>query len=531
MKEQLIPFGYAFLATCVVAILLPYLLRRNDLVTARNILLVGFANYMGLSAVSSATWADPYFVYSDVHYVRYMVGAVLFLATFLVGYHLLGQPARMAADRWPRRWPMPRPTALYVVAAAALGIALLRIFGSQIPVVAQLAGVIGAWMAITAVALTFWVWYTRPANGMAFLIMAGLLVLALLLSLTLGAGRRRLMGVLICLPILLYWFRYRPAPPLKTVIRLGIAGLIAVAMLTGYTAVRHRDKAAAEGGGIARAVESAKLAAQRAVGFAGADSIFGGDSVEASLVALAWYDGYAETQPFFIIEYVAANPFPRFLWEFGAKPEALGQTLPRDTGQWVTGYVNWGITVVGHAFMEGGPRWGYAFCIFYGLLIAWGARWLDTVLLSQRDNPFVIATLTAGAAQLFVMGRGDVALMIVEAGGGIVGTILLIQAARLVFGTGLWYPKGTTTALARDRESGQWVPAGIDLLPDDRPRGLGAAAAEPVFVAPDVDLRADADQVADLSVATGRRNVSAASTDRPRTRVKAVWANRSGGAG
>ena len=46
------------------------------------------------------------------------------------------------------------------------------------------------------------------------------------------------------------------------------------------------------------------------------------------------------------------------------------QTLPRDTGQWRRGYVNWGPGIVGHCFHEG----GIPMAVFYGLVfgIGWG---------------------------------------------------------------------------------------------------------------------------------------------------------------
>jgi hypothetical protein len=166
------------------------------------------------------------------------------------------------------------------------------------------------------------------------------------------------------------------------------------------------------------------------------EGFLGGDSVDASLVAIHQYTYYATPRPFHTLIFIASNPMPRAFWP--DKPEALGYSLPRDSGQWRrTGFVNWGPGIVGHGFHEGGIH----MLVFYAVLFGIAFRFFDELLARQPDNPYLLATFAAVSGQLMAFARGDIGLFSVLILSGFFTVLALNYLVRIFTGVGLSYPR------------------------------------------------------------------------------------------
>jgi hypothetical protein len=242
----------------------------------------------------------------------------------------------------------------------------------------------------------------------------------------------------------LYWLSFRYKPKIYTILPIILAGFGTIVMMAGYTAIRHRYNQeqvnVADRTPLDTAIESLQLMPTAIMELQAIDSVFGGDSMEASLVAIQFYTKVARPEPLHTFKYILANPFPRAWWPenmWGIKPMALGETLPRDTGVWTRrGYVNWGPGIPGHGFHEGGYHMLVMYAIICGLLL----RYFDELLVRQPDNPYYLGIIAAASSQFIAFSRGDVALFSVLIIGAVVTGLIVRWLGRIFTGVGLVYP-------------------------------------------------------------------------------------------
>jgi hypothetical protein len=330
-----------------------------------------------------------------------------------------------------RIWPTDTvPAMLSLVVVCGL-LTVLNLFAFNVQLIGQLMLWLGAGAPIAGVILLFSAWEQRRFNVALLGLTLAALGVALAISVAQGTGRITLLSSLVAIPFAWYWqwLRYRPVA--YTMMPLGIGLVLTVFALAGYSAIRHKSQYPP------LSPYEAAMQRMRSIPSAftqtGAGGLIGGDTTEASLLAIDQYTTIKSPQPFFSVGYVLLNPIPRAWWP--DKIGSLAEKLPRDSGLWNrVGYVNLGPGIVGHGYHEG----GLLMLVFYGVLIATGLRFIDEMLLRQPNNPYLLATLGSVSGYFFALPRGELGLyMLFIISGFITGTILRILG-RLFFGSAVY---------------------------------------------------------------------------------------------
>jgi hypothetical protein len=99
--------------------------------------------------------------------------------------------------------------------------------------------------------------------------------------------------------------------------------------------------------------------------------------------------------------------------------------------------VNWGLTLVGQGYHDG----GLPVIIVYALFAAFGLRYFDEMLIRQSDNPFQLGLLAAASGHVTGWPRGGIDVMTLELIACVMSMWLLLILGRLFFGVGRVYPK------------------------------------------------------------------------------------------
>lgn len=445
MLDQLIIFGWLMVAVFGLTILVPWLLGWSDLITSWNLFLFGAMNFIGYAAVQTGQQVYNYCLPTRDEIVKLMLGTVAFVIPLYLTYYKFGLPARLAG-RTMRHWPATRGLALPVMIGLCVVMALLSMFYPNIQFIGQIVIIVGPCAGIVAVAITFLRWWENKTNAAMLVLCLALLGLSALAAIHGTTGRRAFLSVALVLPLCLYWVHLRYKPVIFTAVPLVAGAMAVIVLLAAYTTIRHRYNAEVVNvsgrSAFQTAVESLRMLPAAIVQLKGVSEVIGGDSMDASLVAINRYTKIEPPQPFYVVKYVLVNPIPRAFWP--NKPDALGQTLPRDTGVWKRGYVNWGPGIPGHGFHEG----GYHMCAFYGILCALAMRYFDELLIRQPDNPYILGMLAAASGQIIAFTRGDIGLFAVMILGAVLAVLMVKIVGRVLVGYKLVYPSDAERAAA-----------------------------------------------------------------------------------
>ena len=125
-SEPLAVLGLAIIVATAVLIIVPYLRRKSDAMTAWNLFLVGGALFMGVACLAVAygefrweelQWFQP--TQEDVRF--YVIGSLVFYAALLITYYKLSLPRIVAARYW-NKWPPPTiPLLIFVLPIIKIG--------------------------------------------------------------------------------------------------------------------------------------------------------------------------------------------------------------------------------------------------------------------------------------------------------------------------------------------------------------------------------------------------------------------------
>ena len=433
MPSILLYFSWAFVILMVLAVLVPYMRGRSDLLTPWNLFLIGSADFVGLSAVMSASGerTQHYLDYTARDYFLYMAGVVVFYSTLFLTYHHMKLPRRWAG-RTLRKWPPQTVPVLLLTASAGLVVAMLPIFPIPIVGVAQFGAILGANMPAIIVTLTFVAWYRHRGNPLLLGVFVGVSGLSLILSMYGITGRRQMVAVAIAIPASIYWLdlRYRSV---RTNLTLAAVGAVVMVIFIGtYTNVRHRDLKAARDWSFV--VETITMLPSEIVNI-DLTQLAGQNAAEASLVAIHLYGDKFPHSPFHSVLFVLSNPIPRVLWK--DKPVALGWLLPQEHYRLSHSQASWGPGIVGHGFHEGGLH----MLVFYGILFGVGLRWFTELLQRQPGNPYLIGFFAASSGQIIGMPRGDIGTFMVQIIGAFLAMMVLNWVGRVCYGSGIVYAR------------------------------------------------------------------------------------------
>jgi len=439
--DNLTVFSYAFIGAMILLITVPYFMRRSDLLTSWNVFLLGSINFVGLAAYVAGTSPEHFkiFEYTRSEYNQYMLGVVTFYVTLVIAYHWLKLP-RKAAGTLFRKWPPASMAVLFFMLALNIAAALGSVFPIPIVGFAQLMSQLGNKAIVFMVVVAFCAWYRQRANPLLIGTLAGIVLLALVIAIKSGGGRRTLVGVCMGIPIAYYWLHLRFRPPIRSAFTIGIAGVVVIMMIVGYSQVRHFDRRGEmRERSFATSFEALmNLPAKMLTPSDASKSIVGQNAAQTSLAAIHLYTTEVDPEPFHTIYYVASIAVPRAFWP--DKPVGLGYSLPKTSRAHGT-RATWGPGIVGHGFHEGGKVGAYAILVFYAIVAAAALRFIDELLVRQSNNPYLLGAFAASAGHIAGWSRGDIGTFTIQILTAFLAGYLLGLAGRLIFGNGIVYPR------------------------------------------------------------------------------------------
>jgi len=434
-ERLLIPFAFSLIAVLLATILVPYILRRSDLLTAWNFFLLGSINFVGLASLKAAYESDTFRIlaYERRDYELYIIGAITFFVALFGAYYLIKFPRKMAG-RLFRKWPPVSMPVLYTMIALAMGSVVIAYLPFYISGVSQAISQLSNKGIIVAVALAFVAWFKERSNPVLLGILIGIFLLSAVLSIMAGGGRRSLLSVGVTIPICIYWTWVRYKSPWYNLVFFGTTAIVGILLLAAYTSIRHFDRRGEmKERSIANAFDALKELPTLMFS-SDVEGLAGQNATQTSLAAIHLYTNELPPKPFHSVIFVSTIAIPREFWE--GKPMGLGYMLPKDARARGT-RATWGPGIVGHGFHEGGLH----MLIFYGLLAGCALRFLDEQLVRQPDNPYLLAMLSAMSGHLIGWTRGDIATFSIQIITCFLAVHLFSIFGRIAFGTGMTYPR------------------------------------------------------------------------------------------
>lgn len=430
MRSWLVLWGWFAVVSSLLLILIPYIRRRNDLFNSWTLFHLGFANFMGIAAIQSGN-ADMhlYVQPQSEDYTRFVLGGIVFYTILVLTYYLFPLPRQLAGKLFTKWGPRTPKTMLWLIPVCLLMV-VGYIFVSRINIqfLAQWMSYFGRYAGSIAIVFAMTAWAQRPFNiSLAFI--TGLVVLVAVIAANIEFGRRDFLGVLVTVPLCWYWLRARYSAPPRVLMIVGLFIIVGGSVMAGVSVARAK-RATPDMSVVQAAWAKVKAIPEAFRSTGSAESLFGGDAVDASLATIRLYDKTKQPEPFFTLKYILVHPIPRAWWP--DKPNGLGYTLPIEIG-W-SGYhgaVNLGPGIIGHGFHEG----GLAMLAFYGFLFAAVMKFYDSMLARDPGNPYLMGILGACAGQIIGFARGDIALFSVLIIGAFITGYVLSLMARIFGGT------------------------------------------------------------------------------------------------
>jgi hypothetical protein len=425
---------YLVIAVCttgllaVVAILARNALRRNwDVLSWRNLFLVGYAHFVFLSGYFTASHGRGVIrqgAVTDYTMALYAVLAPLFFVLFL-GCAALARNKGLFQRMIPRlELPVTTP-AILVSIVVLLTLAVGCMVAPLPKYLLLLAYQFQAGLAITAVGLATYWWLANRFNPASWALLLGTIGLGILLCTAGGIGRRDAVAALIAVPWMWYFatLRYRSAVSMALpVAGLAVAGVLFIA---AYTVVRAQGVKEHQGAGVSQRLQQfTNLATNPEISDDAVQNMLYTDTAGNTMFIFKNYPANYEYTPFRSLWWMVVNPVPRSIYP--SKPDALGIVLQKQMGV----EANLGPGVLGQGWSEGGAVAVVIFAVFLGLL--YGA--MDRALFDRAWNPFFVAVAGSSAGNVLAMPRGDVALFLIQVFAAMVASAAVLALVNLVVG-------------------------------------------------------------------------------------------------
>jgi hypothetical protein len=434
----LVPFGIAVIVLCGLLILVPYLRRKSDAITAWNIFIFGSSIFIGIGCLEVAwgnfhwpelQWWQP----SKSEVNKFIMGATLFYVVAIVTYYYLPwvqSLGRKSFNKWP-----PKSVGMLLL---SISVCLLLSFTVFVVGKAFFFGAlfqnISHKGAVFAAAFSFCFWFRDKRNPVLIAIFLGVFAYAGLFSMITFAGRRLLLSVAAAPLVCIYWLHWRNLSPKTNLIRLTLAAFLGLSVTAFYGTIRHYRSISGEmDPTMARLIESVKSTnTTRAV-----EQVTGNwlhflsqYCVHYSLLTMQLVDEKAvPVEPLNSIAYVATYPIPRGI--FPRKPSPLGGPRLVNEILRMPYPTNWGLGIVGNGYQEG----GMLVIALYTFLAAAACRVFDDALRRQPDNVFLLGMLCASMPHIMAWTRGEVCIMTTEVIEAVFFGLALSILCRFAFGT------------------------------------------------------------------------------------------------
>jgi len=435
--EPLAWYGGIVLILTGCLIIIPYFLRKAELVSAWNFLLVGVAIFVGIGCLEAAVsplrfrgleWFQP----TRAEVQRYMLYTTAFLVVMIATYYF-DPLTRAASSRIFNKWPPITPKLLIWVLLGCIPFAFALMLEPlrHIIFVSQVVINVSHKAMVFSVVFSFVLWYRNRLNLFwlaAFIVVFMAMCLMGILS---GPGRRVLVSMFVGPVVVFYFYTARHWRPTRSMVILACSSVVLFSVSLMYSTIRHYDRI----GGrherdAAGAIEAVKnIDSTRWFERFQQDMLW---NLSQSVVHYALLTdrfvetGLLEEKPFNTFKFFLVYPIPRAIYP--NKPEGLGSVI---TTKVLKATTTWGTGVAGHSAYEG----GVIIAIMFGYLAGFGCRMFDDPLRRHPTNPFLIAMVSAAAMHLIAWPRGDLSTMTFEVAECIFFTIGLCWITRLVFGT------------------------------------------------------------------------------------------------
>lgn len=400
--------------------LFEYVSGKGDLLSARNVAILGFIVFQSFSGY---LWLreDRYqlgYLLQDPGSagMQFAVAALLFAVIALASYAKApgtGLGARIA----PVSRAMPNDATMILFAVSLLGLAVVMRFSVFIPYVAILTNSLGISLCGVAAGIAGWLIGRHLLNPI-YLVVAGCIILgSLAIPLSGAYGRRAIVSVGLGVAWGIYFSRFRYERPFKTIQITVLAVLPAMIFFGIFSSIRG---GAARRGSLAEIAGAMLSSGNPLKGLKDLDGQ-GTGGVSMWLMQNIGPDGLRGQEPLATFLYTFWYPVPRAL--VPAKPNPITMQIPDLANiQNVAAGLNIGPGIVGHAFADG----GWVVLVFYAIVAGWLLRNIDEVVRRNPLAPFVVLPIGSTLGELLGSVRGETGYMLFEFLFGTAGAFLSI---------------------------------------------------------------------------------------------------------
>ena len=275
-------------------------------------------------------------------------------------------------------------------------------------------------LSTAAVGLAAYLFLSRKLNPLTAGIFVTVFVFALVISTVGSSGRRGMLNVILVVPWMWYFvsLRYQPLPIAMG--KLGLAGVAAFALVTGYSGIRHADDSGSNFQ--SRSQQFQDIARGEGINRKVARRQFQQDTPDNTMFIIDNYPASYPHNPLHGPIYYLVNPIPRFF--FPDKPIALGITIMEQRGT----AANLAPGILGHGWYE--AAWiGIAYyAVIFGLAI--GA--VDALIRRRVYSPFFLAVIPVSLGNVFGLARGETALFAAQVTAETVGAFIIVLVTGIV---------------------------------------------------------------------------------------------------
>ena len=448
---------FVLAAVIVVMMLRDHQMGRCDLLSVRNIVLLGFIIFQvtsgGIAMISGEYGRKPP-LYPLATGLEFTAMTTVFAILFFIAYNR-GWLVQGLASRLPPITAVPNNYGMLVIAAVITVVAIVMRFGVGNQLVFKVTEIVGTGLSAIACGIVAWAWGRRFANP-AMIVYALLIVLAnISIVLTQAFGRRGLVAVGAALIWGWYYSSVREQRMGRLIAKLALLSIgpfLLVAMFTAVRSGQQRDRTA---------WEYFELMASGAPIVEGVQKLLQGqDTAPISMWLLEAHPDEFAYRHLFTIRWFFMYPVPRDWWE--SKPETLATMWPDMANVYgVASNFNVGPGIVGHAGAEGGWYALFLYAIVSGLFV----RFFDEAVQRNLWSPLMVLTVGSALGEMLALTRGETGSFAAKAVITIAGCyILFLLTNRFLISAGLADPEEALEGAATDEGGEAWPAEGAAAL-------------------------------------------------------------------
>jgi hypothetical protein len=457
--DILVPLGWGILLISTLAIILPVIRRTGDAATFWNIFLLGGMAFTGVGCLEvvygsfdwpQLQWFQP--TRNDVQI--FVIGTLVFYATIFGSYYWLARPIDRVTNRFFNKWPPFSLPLMLAMIGAALAVSVLAILLKNVFFIGSLCINLSQKITVFAVVFAFCHWFQNKRQLPMLAMFIGVFLYFSLFAMVTYVGRRMLMSIFAAPILCMYWLKWRYYSPKYILAGMAIGGALMFTAIGFYSTIRHaRELYGLQGertfANVLKTMASTRLSDEVAYLRTQSFHFFSQYTVHYSLLTIHLIESReVEVEPLATLRFLATYPIPRAIWS--GKPASLGIRIVNDVLR-LNVPTNWGLGVAGHGWHEG----GYLVIALYGFLMVVVIRMMDGAMVRQPSNPFLIATLVAGAPHILGWPRGDSFPMSAEIMEAFLFAWLAGTFGRFVFGTAVPNQNGNLPRMTAARFGGQ----------------------------------------------------------------------------